>query len=214
MSSKVSIYHLTETGKVDELINASDSEYESECVIKPDTPARFSEAMFVEDRILETSGDLFDSYHKYESEQEEELAVKPTPLELKNDYSDCSSQSSGLKITLNQCEMASNSSSAMTPRIIKEQERKQIESGMKINSEIDFTTTMKNKTRLSPEQITRIREITDQRRKDIELEYSNNSFSQYPSENAESTAFFEPGILDSDRDSRKEQIIERLENLL
>jgi hypothetical protein len=149
--------------------------------------------------------------------------------------SDTESDSSGLRIHLNQCEAASNSSAAMTPRIIKEKERKSYMSAEKINGEIDFTSSITMKpAKLSPDQYDRIREITELRRKEhleqseshmnaqsrvSNFEYCINvetpvKMSHYQTHNDDSPAYFESAMLDSDRQYRQQQIIERLENLL
>jgi hypothetical protein len=80
----------------------------------------------------------------------------------------------------------------------------------KINGELDFTTSM-YQNKLSSEQIQRIREITDSRKKEIEA--TPQEKRDYPDIN-ECEKYIETNILDSDRTERRRQIIERLENLL
>lgn len=173
-----------------------------------------------------------DTSRQSESEYEQELDVKPEPIERRTDMSDSDSVSSnGLKLTLNQCEMASNSSSAMTPRILKEQERKDHLEKMIMNPEIDFSSRVTMKpAKLSPDRYEWIRELTSQRRKE-QLELSSEctdpyapkvsdydccinvetplKMGNYQTHDVDSPAYFE-----NEKMYRQQEIIERLENLL
>ena len=111
---------------------------------------------------------LFDSFRKYESEHEQELKIKPEKLSFKSDFSETDSDSWGLKLELKQWEYTSNWSSAMTPRIERNCDN---EDEVNIHSEIDFSQSF-NKIRLSPEQVSRIKEITGQRK--LEIQYRNS----------------------------------------
>lgn len=154
---------------------------------------------------------MFDSYRKYESEYEQELNVQPEKLMKDEDFSDSESNDYSLKIELRQCEYASNTSSAMTPRIVMEQERKKLEGNTKINSEIDFTGSFAN-SRLSPEQINRIKVLTKERIRDTPQKFNDSEVLHYSM--MESIDRFDSFALDSDRAARRRQIIERLEHLL
>lgn len=154
---------------------------------------------------------MFDSYRKYESEYEQELNVQPEKLVKEEDFSDSESNGYSLKIELRQCEYASNTSSAMTPRIIMEQERKKFEVTNKVNAEIDFTGSFSN-SRLSPEQISRIRVLTKERLKETPQKFNDSEVLHYSM--MESRGHLDSFALDSDRAARRRQIIERLEHLL
>lgn len=166
-----------------------------------------------DNQIPQIGCQLFDTDRKYESEQEEELDIKPEPIVIKSEFSDTESETSGLRITLKQCDLASNSSTAMTPRILKEQDRKAHETPVKINAEVDFTSSFMNRSqRLSPEQYDRIKEITSQRRREhleqeIHLEDSHN-------DDLETCNGLRSGVIDYEMQCKKQQIFERLENLL
>jgi hypothetical protein len=108
------------------------------------------------------------------------------------------------------CETTSNSSLAMTPRIMMNNEVVGNYGEDRINGELDFTQSM-HQNRLSPEQIERVREITNSRKKEIEATPQENRDA--PNIN-ECEKYIETNILDSDRTERRRQIIERLENLL
>lgn len=174
---------------------------------------------------------LFDSCRKceteYESEHEQELKVRPEMPIFQNNFSETDSEY-GLKLELKECEYASNSSSAMTPRIEKESERFRENGEVSINPEIDFTQSY-NKVKLSPEQISRVKELTSMRK----LEHMNRNMAedlfssktqcwqQMREEDERIMTYtidkyssYAEDIVESDRESRKRQIIERLESLL
>ena len=102
---------------------------------------------------------IFDSARKYQSEYEQELSVKPEEFTSRDEFE---TSSEGLKIELQQWDMASNSSSAMTPRIIREQSRKD----MPVVKEFEYSPP---KTKLSPENLRRIQELTAQRKQQIQV---------------------------------------------
>lgn len=91
-----------------------------------------------------TNGDLvlFDSAKRYQSEYEQQLSVRPEKFIKQDDYSESDSESCSLKIELKMCDVASNSSSAMTPRIMMEQEKQEVFGKFRINGEIDFSASM------------------------------------------------------------------------
>lgn len=109
-----------------------------------------------------------DSSRRYASEHEQELKVKPEKMEnIENlEYTESDSSYSELNIELKQCDMASNNSSNMTPRI---EQVKNLSTPTKIHKEIDFTETMKN-SKLSPENIALVHQLTSNRKKEIEQE--------------------------------------------
>ena len=77
--------------------------------------------------------------------------------------------------------MASNSSAAMTPRIMMEKEMKQLMTPPKVKKEINFTESMLQ-TRLSPEQIDIVNQLKSSRKKEIEenkhYEYNNGKLEE------------------------------------
>lgn len=168
-----------------------------------DTPKGFLNSM---------DGDwvLFDSAKRYQSEYEQQLSVKPEKFIKQDDYSESDSESCSLRIELKMWDAASNSSSAMTPRIMMEQEKQEIFGEIRINGEIDFSASM-CRSRLSPEQIERVKEITNYRRKEIE---ATPEAINVISKLIDTEKYQESSIIDFDRDERRKQIIERLENLL
>lgn len=113
---------------------------------------------------------LFDSYRKYESEYEQELKIRPEQLSFKNELSDTESESNRLELELKQCEYTSDWSSAMTPRMVKNWDN---EDEVNIHSEIELSQSF-SRSRLSPEQISRIKEITNQRKIEVSNRNSGN----------------------------------------
>ena len=78
---------------------------------------------------------LYDSYRKFENK--EDTPKIPSLLEFPSDG--WSSESSNkLRIELKEWEHTSNTSSAMTPKILREQEKKDAGEPMQINGELNF----------------------------------------------------------------------------
>lgn len=105
---------------------------------------------------------VFQGWQREESEREEELMVSMERMDERSDH--------GLRLELVPWDTASNSSSAMTPRILMQQESK----GW-ITKEMDFTEVSEvfTSTKLSKEQIDRVREITRQRKLELERKENN-----------------------------------------
>jgi hypothetical protein len=105
----------------------------------------------------------FESCQKYESEREEELMVSMERMEERSD--------NGFRLELMPWDVTSNnSSSAMTPRIMMQQEKK----GW-ITKEMDFTevSNVFTNSKLSKEQIERVRELTMQRKMELDRKENN-----------------------------------------
>mmetsp|Transcript_1551 Transcript_1551/g.1357 ORF Transcript_1551/g.1357 Transcript_1551/m.1357 type:complete len:110 (+) Transcript_1551:157-486(+) len=109
----------------------------------------------------------------------------------------------------------------MTPRILMEREKKDNATPVKMNKEINFTESLL-KHKLSPEHIAIVHQLTNNRRKEIQerenqqspkvIEFRLDSPGFNTQRENKEVTFDE--ILISQREERRKEIMERLDNLL
>ena len=87
----------------------------------------------------------------------------------------------------------------MTPRIEIASQMKQ-ENTENVNEEIDLTSSI-SRNKLSSDQITRIKQLTEQRKK--ERQQKGEYRERLMSNNSKSEIYDEPDMFDSDQDSRR-----------
>lgn len=132
----------------------------------------------------------------------------PEQMVIKDEFSESEPDSARLQLEIKMCDLASDSSSAMTPRILLEQELKKLDVA-KVYREVEFSDYVAS-VKLSPQQVARAKELTNQRLRELEQTPENrtkiNRTINY--------SYLDRDILDSDRAARRREIIERLENLV